>query len=94
MVTPKRPENPQIAYANVLTKLTEVRELPREVLRGTPVRVFTGKYLDRNWGTQNVTVWIGAEDNLLRRIAARWGPYRMAEEYYDYNAPFSILPPS
>jgi hypothetical protein len=81
-------------YANILSRLQSVRELPGESLRGDAVRVFRGSYEDPNYGRQDVTVWIGRDDLLIRRIRASWDRYFMEEEYYDYNADIRILPPS
>ena len=77
-----------------IKNLTEVAKVGADVVRGVETDVFEGSFLDQEDKTRQVTVWIGTEDNLIRRFRMVWPQYFVVIEHYDFNDPsITIEPP-
>ncbi len=78
-------------YWNKIERLEGIQKVGQESLRGVSTDIFQGEFVDANGDPHQVSVWVGREDNLLRKLKDEWPLYSVEFEYYNINDPLIVI---
>lgn len=72
-------------YWDKVKRLEGVQKVEQESVRDVAADVYQGEFVDDNGDPHRISVWVGREDNLIRKLKDEWPLYSLEVELYDIN---------
>jgi len=72
-------------YWEHIRSLVNVTRIGQESVRDVAADVYQGEFVDANSDPHRISVWVGREDNLIRKLKDEWPLYSLEVELYDIN---------